>query len=473
MTCELYTAEEMKAAEQCAIANGISEESLMEKAGLGVAEVIFQKFKPCPTLIFCGPGKNGGDGKVVARFLQEKGWPVDVIEFRKLPSFEEIDEKLEKAELVVDGLLGTGLSKPLMGDMLKLVQMINDAHKPVVAIDIPTGIETNTGAELGGAVQARYTVTFHRPRLGHYLIPGCEFTGELIVKDISISCEGLNRSPFSLNTPLLWNGYIKVPRPSDHKYSRGTCLVVGAGCMPGAVKLATRASRRVGAGLVRLMCKAEEYPIFATTAWGEIITPVAKAEEFLEWILDPRFSALLWGTGALPKTSTCEQAIVLLSSKKPCVLDGGALSCFEDSTQELKLHLHPNVVLTPHEGEFHRLFPHLAFLNDKVEKAVKAAIESGVVVVLKGHDTIIASPTGQVIINANAPAALSTAGTGDVLAGLITGLLAQGIPPFFAAAAGVWIHGEAANRIGLGLIAEDISEKVPEVLRFLQALKSH
>lgn len=471
MICELYTAEDMRAAEQLAIASGISEESLMQKAGLGVAEVILQNLKPCSTLIFCGPGKNGGDGKVVARLLKEKSWPIEIIEFNNLPSFENIAYKLENADLVVDGLLGTGLSKPLSGDMLKLVEMINDAEKAVVSIDIPTGVETNTGSEMGAAIQATYTVTFHRPRLGHYLMPGRQLSGELCVKNIAIPEKDLPISSYALNSPILWNEFIKAPNPMDHKYSRGACLVIGTGSMPGAVRLASQSSRRIGAGLVRLMCKEEEYPIFAGAACGEIITPVVRAEEFLNWVMDPHFRSLLWGPGALPKESTREEAVVVLSSKKPCVLDGGALSSFEGNTQELKTYLHEKVVLTPHEGEFHRLFPHLAFLNDKVEKAVKAAIECGSIIVLKGYDTVIASPNGQVHINTNAPSTLATAGSGDVLAGLIAGLLAQEVPPFFAASAAVWIHGEAANRIGLGLIAEDIPEKVPEVLHFLAALK--
>lgn len=470
MKHELFTAEDIKKSEKVTLSKGVSEQTLMERAGAGVVEVILQNFKPCPTLVFCGPGKNGGDGQVVARLLKEKGWPIDVIHFQNLPSFQQIEKKLKEAELIVDGLLGTGLSKPLTGDMLELVELINSSQKPVVAIDIPSGIDTNTGFKWEGAIQATLTVTFHRARPGHFLLPGRHFAGKLFVKDIGISERDFSLSTYSLNGPALWGKFIKIPDPLDHKYTRGACLVIGTGSMPGAVRLATRAARRIGAGLVRLMCKVEEYPIFATTAWGEVVTPISKAEEFLEWTIDARFHSLLWGTGAFPKESTREQAIVLLASQKPCVLDGGALSSFEGRTQELTSHLHQNVILTPHEGEFQRLFPHLAFLKDKAQKASKAAVESGAVVVLKGYDTIIASPSGEIIINGNAPTTLATAGTGDVLAGLMVGLLAQGLPPFQAAAAGVWIHGEAASRLGLGLIAEDLLEQIPSVLQFLSVL---
>ncbi|OJW46887.1 MAG: NAD(P)H-hydrate dehydratase [Alphaproteobacteria bacterium 41-28] len=470
MKNELLTSEQLKATEEAAIADGISEENLQERAGKAVVDVILKHFSPCPTVVFCGPGKNGGDGKIVARLLEEKDWPVTVITHKDHLSQEALKQLLSDAELIVDGLLGTGLSKPLEGNILKFVEFINASGKPVVSIDFPTGIDTDSGACWGNAVQATYTVTFFRARPGHYLLPGRIYTGKLYVKDIGLPDQLLPSITYYANSPSLWGKFLKGPQPLDHKYTRGACLVVGNGCMPGAVRLASLAARRVGAGLVRLMCKVDEYPIFATIAWGEIVTPVAAAQEFLDWTMNARFNALLWGTGALPQESTREQALLLLSSKKPCVLDGGALSSFEGRTADLTSHLHENVILTPHEGEFQRLFPHLAFLKNKAEKAQKAAIEAGAVMVLKGYDTIIASPQGELIINANAPATLATAGTGDVLAGLMVGLLAQCLPPFQAAAAGVWIHGEAASRRGQGLIAEDLPGEIPAVLQLLHAL---
>jgi len=470
MKNELLTAEQLKATEKAAIADGISEEDLQERAGKAVVDVILKHFSLCPTVVFCGPGKNGGDGKIVARLLEEREWPVTVITHRDRLSQEALKQLLSEAELVVDGLLGTGLSKPLEGNILKFVEFINASEKPVVSIDFPTGIDTDSGACWGDAVQATYTVTFFRARPGHYLLPGRAYTGKLYVQDIGIPDHLLPSITYYVNNPSLWGEFLKGPQPLDHKYTRGACLVVGNGCMPGAVRLASLAARRVGAGIVRLMCKVDEYPIFATIAWGEIVTPVATAQEFLDWTMSVRLNALLWGTGALPHDSTREQALLLLSSKKPCVLDGGALSSFEGRTADLTSHLHENVILTPHEGEFQRLFPHLAFLKNKAEKAQKAAIEAGAVIVLKGYDTIIASPQGELIINANAPATLATAGTGDVLAGLMAGLLAQDLPPFQAAAAGVWIHGEAASRRGLGLIAEDLPGEIPGVLQLLHEL---
>ncbi len=472
MSQELLTVELMKMAEAKAIETGVTEKDLMERAGKAVVEVILSQFPPRQVLVFCGPGKNGGDGQVVARLLKIEGWPVKVIVTNNLPQISDLEDALQETDLVVDGIFGTGLSQPLQGDILSLVHLINNSSKPVIAIDIPTGIETNSGQCYGAAVKATLTVTFFRARPGHYLVPGRLLCGKLFVEDIGIIEPLLPQTNIFLNAPFLWVNSLKEPQPLDHKYSRGSCLIVGAGSMPGAVRLASLAARRIGAGLVRLMCKVEEYPIFAGVAWGDIVTPLGSAQEFLNWILDGHSHSLLWGTGALPQESTRQQAILLLESKKPCVLDGGALSSFEGRTLELTRHLHENVILTPHEGEFQRLFPHLSFLKNKVEKAHKAAAEAGAIIVLKGYYTIIASPKGEIIINGNAPATLSTAGTGDVLAGLMAGLLAQDIDPFQAAAAAVWIHGEAANRIGLGLIAEDLLGEIPGILQLLSTLRN-
>lgn len=472
MSQELLTVEQIKMAEEKAMAAGVSEKTLMERAGQAVVEVILKEFSPRQVLVFCGPGKNGGDGQVVAHLLEAEGWHVKVISTKKLPPVAKLEKALLEAELIVDGIFGTGLSQPLGDDILSLVRLINLSGKPVVAIDIPTGIETDSGHCSGGAIKATLTVTFFRARPGHYLVPGRLLCGQLFVKDIGIAETLLPQTSVSLNGPSLWVNSLKVPQPMDHKYSRGSCLIVGTGSMPGAVRLASLAARRIGAGLVRLMCKVEEYPVFATVAWGDIVTPLGSAQEFLDWTMDGHSHSLLWGTGALPQESTRQQAILLLESKKPCVLDGGALSSFEGRTPELTRHLHENVILTPHEGEFQRLFPHLSFLKNKVEKAHKAAAEAGAIIVLKGYDTIIASPMGEIIINGNAPATLSTAGTGDVLAGLMAGLLAQDLDPFQAAAAAVWIHGEAANRVGLGLIAEDLLGEIPRILQLLSTLRT-
>lgn len=464
MINQLLTVENVKALEQVAITAGISEDILMERAAESVRKTIFKKFSPTTTVVFCGPGKNGKDGKRVAQLLQERDWPVKMVELENLPPFEIIEQYLDDAWLIIDAIFGTGLNRPLEGDVLTLVTMINAARGSVLSIDIPTGIETDSGACFPEAIRARYTVSFFGPRLGHYLYPGREYRGSLKIDSLGVPDVWMPPVTTHLNDPIAWVKSVKDPGPCDHKYSRGACLVVATGCMPGAVRLATLAARRAGAGLLRVICKREEYPIYAATAWGEIITPVGSAEEFFEWIDHKNFKSLLWGVGTQASDFAREQALSILLTKKPCVLDGGALSSFADKTAELRDHLHENVVLTPHEGEFHRIFPHLAFLTNKAEKTLKAAVETGAVIVLKGNDTVIAAPHGQIIVNWNAPTTLATAGSGDVLAGMITSLLAQGVPPCQAASAAVWMHGEAANRKGPGLIAEDLPDEIPGVL---------
>lgn len=470
MKNQLLSVSGMKLIEKTAIGEGVSEEILMQNAGMAVADVIIKTFPQMKTLILCGPGKNGEDGKIAGKCLKEKGWSVEILTLKEGVSEEKLSKAMDQAELIVDALLGTGLSGPLEGPVLHWVEKVNASQKPVISVDIPTGINADTGNFFTDAIKATLTVTFVHPRLGHYLLPGRVYSGRLVVKDIGASSDFVFLPPYYLNTPSLWLEFLKEPCPFDHKYTRGACLVFGNGSMPGALRLSSLAARRVGAGLVRITCKEKDYPILASCVLGDIITPLKTAKQFLEWAEDNRFRALLWGVGAFPEPSTRDQAVILLATQKPCVLDGGALSSFEGKTQELITHLHSNVILTPHEGEFLRLFPHLAFLSNKVEKALKAALETGAVIVLKGYDTIIASPEGEVLINANAPSTLATAGTGDVLAGLMVGLLAQKIPAFQAAAMAVWIHGEAATRKGVGLIAEDLLNEIPEVLKFLRSL---
>ncbi len=467
MKNELLTTMGIRAAEGAAIAQGSSENTLMERAGQAVTEVILSRFTPCPVLVVCGLGKNGGDAQIVARYLKQKGWPVDLIALSDLSPREEIHRAVKQADLIVDGLLGTGLARPLEGPLQDLVHLMNASGKPIVAIDIPTGIDTDSGASWGDPIQATLTVTFFRARPGHFLLPGRSATGELVIKDIGIPERALPATPYSVNEPAVWKKYLKSPQPADHKYTRGACLVVGNGNLPGALRLAAMAARRIGAGLVQMTCTPADYPLLATTVWGDIVAPMATDQALLECAKEDRFKALLGGTGALATEATRTQTRLILSTKKPCVLDGGALSSFKGDTHVLTQHLHGQVILTPHEGEFLRLFPHLAFLKNKAEKTLKAALETGAVVVLKGYDTVVASPKGHALINANAPATLATAGTGDVLAGLMAGLLAQGVPPFQAAAAAVWIHGEAANRKGVGLIAEDLLDQIPDVLQEL------
>ncbi len=486
----LLDSEQSRAADRAAIADGATGEALMENAGRAVADLICEAYAPCPTLVVCGTGNNGGDGFVVSRILRERGWPVTAALMGNEKSIEGPavvalhrweeengrillfdDSLLQNKALIVDALYGTGLSRNVSGGARDTVEAINRSKIPVVAIDIPSGINASTGDIMGCAVRATHTVTFVRPKLGHVLLPGKAFTGGLHVFDIGISGDGL-RPDYFLNTPALWHQVFVMPRAEDHKYSRGHTLVMGGGVgSTGATKLAALGALRAGSGLVSVITSPEALPIYASSLTS-VMTKTASDLKQLEALVEEKHTtAVLIGPGCGVNETTREQTLRILAQKKPCVIDADALTIFKNSPKTLFSAVAGPVVLTPHEGEFSRLFDaeklKFDFVGQKHERTRDAAEVSNSVVVYKGNDTVIASPDGRLAINAEAPVWLATAGSGDVLAGLIAGLLAQGMPAFEAACAGVWIHSRAAAMFGPGLIAEDLPGAIPGVLKAL------
>ncbi|MEX2453557.1 MAG: NAD(P)H-hydrate dehydratase [Rhodospirillaceae bacterium] len=481
---QLLSVSEMYAAEGAAIASGIAGERLMEAAGAAIAAEICRRWASRPVAILCGPGNNGGDGFVVARLLRDAGWPVTVSllgdraalagdaaihadrwtgEVRPLSP-----ASLDGAELVVDAIFGAGLARPLDGMALDVVRRIDGQGAPCVAVDIPSGVHGDTGLVLGAAPQAVLTVTFVRRKPGHLLLPGRVRAGDVIVADIGIP-ESVIREigPATwANAPGLWADSFPWPGLAGHKYTRGHALVSGGGVMTGAGRLAARAARRIGAGLLTVASSPAAVGVYAADAPGVLTQPFTTAEEFDGILDDPRFNAVLVGPGNGVNRTTHDIALAAAGRGRQLVVDADALTVFADAPDELfAAVLDIDCVLTPHEGEFSRLF---RMTGDKLSRTRKAAALSGAVVLLKGADTVIAHPDGRAAINENAPPALATAGAGDVLAGLILGLLAQGMDPFEAACAANWIHGDAAARFGPGLIAEDICDLVPSVLRYLK-----
>ena len=482
----LLTAEQSRAADKAAIAGGTSGEKLMENAGKAVVALITQEYKPRPVLIVCGIGNNGGDGFVVARLLKEKEWPVTLAVIGDETKIEGdakaaktkwtaasgtikpfSAELLKGSELVVDALFGTGLDRAIDGKEKDAITAINATALPVIAIDIASGVNSDTGAIMGVAIRATHTVTFVRPKPGHVLLPGKAHTGELSVYDIGISGDKTTPTHF-LNGPDLWKKSFPIPTPDAHKYTRGHSLVVGGGMSStGAARLAAVAALRTGSGLVSIASSPDALPIYAMTMLAVMVKSVGTLGQLSTLLEDKRITSALIGPGCGVSEHTREQTLLILANKKPCVIDADAISAFANNTQQLFTAIGTTpTVLTPHEGEFPRLFN---ITGDKPERAREAAKLSGAVVVLKGNDTVIAAPDGRVAINANAPMWLATAGTGDVLAGIITGLLAQGMPAFEAACCGVWMHGEAASHFGPGLIAEDIQTTMPKVIKQLWA----
>jgi NAD(P)H-hydrate epimerase len=476
---ELLTPSQMGEADRRTIAAGTPGIVLMERAGAAVAAEIMRRWTPRPVAALCGPGNNGGDGFVAARALADAGWPVrlGLLGPRErltgdaalaAASWARPIEPLspmvvERADLIIDAIFGTGLARPVTGVVAETLRAA--AGRPVVAIDAPSGIEGDGGADLG-AVAAELTITFERKKPGHLLLPGREFCGEVVVAPIGLDPAVLMKiAPRTWeNQPSLWRGALPILRSAGHKYDRGHALLIGGYPMTGAARMAARAAARIGAGLTTIAVSSAALPIYAT-ALTSIMVALADDEAALDSILDDqRYNALLIGPGAGRGEDTRRRALQLLKRRRATVLDADALTAFAENPAALFAAIAAPTVLTPHEGEFRRLF---TLDGNKLARTRAAARLSGAVVVLKGADTVIAAPDGRAAINANAPPSLATAGSGDVLSGIILGLLAQGLDAFDAAAAAVWLHGAAAARFGPGLIAEDLPDLIPPILRAL------
>ena len=483
----LYTIADMRRADAMAIEQGVPGIALMENAGKAVAEAVFRSYAPVGTVVLCGPGNNGGDGFVAARCLMEAGWPVELALLGD-PSRLKGDAALARdrwtgkikplepavlagAGLVVDALFGAGLERPIAGEAKATIERLDASGVPVIAVDIPSGIDGDSGAVRGVAVKADITVTFHRSKPGHYLLPGRAHAGRLITADIGIPAtvdRQLLIKTFA-NLPGLWLSNFPARDVSSHKYRHGHAMVLGGGMSSsGAARLAARAALRSGAGLVTVLCPASALPVYAATLTAVMVDPIKDEASFSSALEDPRRNAILLGPGAGVGERLKDQVTASLTSGKSCVLDADALTSFADRPEALfgAIKGGGGCLLTPHEGEFSRLFAHE---GDKLARARAAAGQSGAVLLLKGADTVVASPDGRASILIDAPAALATAGSGDVLAGIALGLIAQSMPLFEAASAAAWLHAEAGRAFGTGLIAEDLAEMLPNVLTGLRA----
>ncbi len=487
---EILTVDQMYAADRWAIARGISGITLMEAAGKACADAIKERFDRCQVAVLCGPGNNGGDGFVIARLLRQAGWGVSIFlmgEREALqgdaghvahrwngPVYSLTPDAIDNAELIVDALFGAGLSNDLEGTPKALVDAATARGTPVMAVDVPSGIDGDTGGVRGAAFRAALTVTFFRKKPAHLLLPGRNHCGEIIVADIGIEAGALGELDITLteNDPSVWQAEFPDLDEGGHKYSRGHAVSISGGASAtGAARLGARAALRIGAGLVTVASPPSALQVNAMHLTAIMLQRFEGAEGLTALLDDKRKNAILVGPGNGVGAETRENVQAALTSGAATVLDADALTSFEAIPRDLLVAIQNYfagpVVLTPHEGEFKRLFPDLD--GSKLERASAAAKIAHAVIVLKGPDTIIASPDGRAVINANAGPELGTAGSGDVLAGMITGLLAQGMPAFSAAAAAVWLHGEAGRRVGRGLIAEDLPEQLPTLLQELSA----
>jgi ADP-dependent NAD(P)H-hydrate dehydratase / NAD(P)H-hydrate epimerase len=487
---ELLSTDEMAQADRLAVASGVAGIQLMENAGRAVADTVAARHRLGTRIaVVTGPGNNGGDGFVAARLLGERGYLVRVLTLagpdrltgdaalaaRAFSGATEpaSAEALAGADVVVDALFGAGLARPVTGVAGTLIDAINASGAATVAVDLPSGINGSTGAVMGTAIKAAETVTFFRRKPAHLLLPGRLHCGKVRVANIGISPRVLDHiQPRTfVNTPILWGQWFPIPRISAHKYARGHAVVVsGPLWRTGAARLAARAALRAGAGLVTLASPREALSVNAATSLAVMVHPVDGARELAGLLSDHRFNALAIGPGGGVGGGMRDLVSAALDGERAVVLDADALTSFADDPSALWSSIAARGdgaarVLTPHQGEFARLFTDEAFRNapSKLDAARAAASHSHAVVVLKGADTVIAAPDGRAAINDNAPPWLATAGSGDALTGLVTGLLAQGMKGFEAACAAVWLHGEAATTIGPGLISEDLSEAMPQV----------
>jgi len=477
----LLDVRQMGEADRMAVAAGTPTIELMEHAGWAVKSQIEQRWSRCSVVVLCGPGNNGGDGFVVARLLAAAGWLVRVAllgprdhlagaarhhsELWRGDVEPLTPAALDRVDLVVDAIFGAGLSRPLEGAAAETLAAAASKRLPIVAIDVPSGLMGDTGEALG-AVAAALTVTFFRKKPGHLLLPGRLLCGEVVVADIGTPASVLEQivpDTFE-NDPELWLADLPRPHAAGNKYTRGHALISGGYPITGAARMAARAAARAGAGLTTIAVPDIALPIYATALTSIMVSPIAVPEDFDHLLADRRFSALLIGPGAGVNEPTRTRALAMLATGRPTVLDADALTVFQNDPPSLARAIKGSCVLTPHDGEFHSLFDPS---GDKLTRIRAAAHRSGAIIILKGSDTVITAPDRRSVINSNAPPSLATAGSGDVLSGIVLGLLAQGMEPFLAASAAVWLHGAAANEFGPGLIAEDLPELLPAVFRRL------
>ena len=490
---EVLTTAEMERADRLTIAAGTPGFALMLSAGQAVAEAAMDLVEQGPILVVAGGGNNGGDGFVAAAELAARGREVAVILLCERDSLEGDaasaargwkypvlpfnPQAIGRPALIIDALFGAGLNRTVTGDPQDMIEAINANGAPVLSVDLPSGVNGTSAAVMGVAIDATETVTFFRKKPAHLLLPGRMHCGRVRVADIGIESKVLDEiHPKTFeNTPQAWRKSFPVPPVDGHKYARGHTIVVsGDIAATGAARLSARGALRAGAGLVTVASPRDALAVNAAALTAVMVRAVDTPVEFAKLLADKRLNSCVIGPGAGVGKRTRDFVLTALSAKRHLVLDADALTSFAEAPDHLfeaiKASHDPQVILTPHEGEFPRLFSDMSNKHpqrSKLERVRASAERAGAVVLLKGADTVVASPEGRATIAANAPPWLATAGAGDVLAGMIAGLLAQGVPAFEAASIGVWMHGEAAREAGPGLIAEDLPEVLPAVFRRL------
>jgi hydroxyethylthiazole kinase-like uncharacterized protein yjeF len=481
MSAEIITNAEMRAIDAAAAADGVATRTLMENAGHAVAAAVAARFTPRPTAVLCGPGDNGGDGFVAARLLKQRGWPVWVETL--VPPVQLSGAAADAAsawdgetlplgagdrmpELFVDALFGAGLARPLSGEAARLARALGPTPERVVAVDLPSGLNGDSGKPIGEACfSAALTITFVRKKPAHVLFPGRTLCGDIVVADIGASDAIVAGRNIKLreNSAALWRDAFPWPAPDAHKHARGHVMVAsGPFSRTGAARLAARGALRVGAGLVTILSPRDAMAEHAAQLNAVMLREAEGGGSFSDAAEKAQCLVIGPAFGTTPDRRVLLDAVMRVRNRCPLVLDADAITLMAPIGESA---LRGADVLTPHVGEFNRAFPELMEqASSRIEAARAAAAKSGAVVLLKGPDTVIATPDGRAVLNTTGSPFLATAGAGDVLAGFIAGLIAQGMSSFDATCAGAWLHGHAAELKGAGLIAEDLPELLPVVL---------
>lgn len=488
---ELLTVEQMYRADQAAVDLGVASLDLMEAAGIAVADALEDRWPSGRVLVLCGPGNNGGDGFVAGRVLAARGRDVTMAllglrdelsgdaavnaDRWQGPLAPLSPDLVDDTDIVIDALFGAGLTRPLDGIVRETVDRVNVRAVSCLAVDVPSGVHGNSGAALGAAPASDLTVTFFRRKPGHLLFPARALCGDVRIADIGIPTAVLDTIGASQwqNAVSLWRDGFPSLAADGHKYGRGHAVIAGGAELTGAARLAAYAALRIGAGLASIASPSEAVSVYRAGRPSIMVRETRDVDAFSAILEDPRIRAVLVGPGNGLSDETRERVNAALASACGCVVDADGISVFADSSGDLFASVREHagdVVFTPHDGEFARLFGDSldGGGHGRLGRARAAAVLSGAVVVLKGADTVVAAPDGRAVINDNAPPDLATAGSGDVLAGLIVGLMAQGMAGFEAASAAVWLHGAAAAAFGPGLIADDIADALPGVLAALR-----
>ena len=462
---------------------------LMENAGRAIFEVIKNKFdKQKKIKILCGPGNNGGDGYIVANLLKKNGFSnikvYSLIKKRdikndarkaflnfdgQLNSFSNF--KVNKNDLIIDALFGYGLKRRITGKAKKIINQINVNKPYCVSIDIPSGINGDTGKIQGIAVKSNDTITFTKKKPGHLLSEGKIYSGNVIVKDIGINLKKLSFKPKIFeNHPDNWINKFPWPNHKSHKYTRGYTLIICGDEITGATRLATRSAARIGCGLICLGVPKKCFDIYSTENPIALIKVLNKVTDLDKLLQDKRINTVLIGPGLGINKDKLRIILKLIKEKKrKIILDADAL---KNNFNKVILKKKANIIITPHEGEFSHITKTLKLKKkEKILSAIELVKKIKINLVLKGSTTLILSEDGRISINTNTSPFLATGGSGDVLAGMITGLIAQKMNIFDASCAAVWIHGEIAKIKGPGLISEDLPEMIPTILKKLKKLK--